>query len=55
MVRMELPIAVLGRDACRLKARAEDMVNERRYEFDFLLRGPGELTVNVTRKMDGGV
>ena len=55
MVRMELPTAVLGRDACRLKARAEDMVNERRYEFDFLLRGPGELTVNVTRKMDGGV
>jgi hypothetical protein len=55
MVRMELPTAVLGRDACRLIARAEDMVDERRYEFDFLLRGPGELTVNVTRKMDGGV
>lgn len=55
MVRMELPSVVLGRDACRLQARAEDMINERRYEFDFLLRGPGDLTVNVTRKMAGGV
>lgn len=55
MVRLELPIATLGRDACRLKARAEDRVNERRYEFDFLLRGPGDMTVNVTRKMGGGV
>lgn len=54
-VRIELPQAVLGRDACRLKARAEDMINERRYEFDILLRGPGELMLNVTRKMDGGV
>lgn len=55
LVRMEMPEPTLGRDACRLKALAEDMINERRYEFDLLLRGPGEMQVNVTRMLGGGV
>jgi len=55
LVRLEMPESMLARDACRLKARAEDMVNERRYEFDLLLHGPGEMQVNITRMLGGGV
>ncbi|TNC91886.1 MAG: hypothetical protein CSH36_07335 [Thalassolituus sp.] len=55
MLRLEMPQPTLARDACRLKSFGEDMVNERRYELDMLVRGPGELQVNITRKLDGGV
>ena len=55
LVRIEMPQPTLARDACRLKAMAEDMMNERRYEFDLLLRGPGDMQVNITRMLGGGV
>lgn len=55
LVRIEMPSPTLARDACRLKALAEDMMNERRYEFDLLLRGPGDMQVNITRMLGGGV
>ena len=55
LVRIEMPPPTLARDACRLKALAEDMMNERRYEFDLLLRGPGDMQVNVKRMLGGGV
>ena len=43
MVKLEMPEQTLARDACRLKSFGQDMINERRYEFDLLVRGPGEL------------
>ena len=55
LARIEMPQPTLARDACRLKAMAEDMMNERRYEFDLLLRGPGDMQVNITRMLGGGV
>jgi len=55
MVRIEMPSPTLGRDACRLKSFGEDMINERRYELDLLVRGPGDMQVHITRMLDGGV
>lgn len=55
MVRIDMPVTELGRDACRLRSFAHDMINERRYVLDLLVRGPGELQVNVTRMLDGDV
>ena len=55
LVRIEMPEPQLSRDACLLKAIAEDMMNERRYEFGLILKGPGDMQVQVTRMLGGGV
>ncbi|MEC8444593.1 MAG: hypothetical protein VXZ05_10335 [Pseudomonadota bacterium] len=55
MVRLTMPEETLARDACLLTSLGEDMINERRFRFDFLLHGPGEMQVRVTRMLDGGV
>lgn len=55
LVRIEMPKPQLSRDACLLKAIAEDMMNERRYEFTLILKGPGDMQVQVTRMLGGGV
>ena len=55
LVRIEMPKPQLSRDACKLTAIAEDMMNERRYEFSLILKGPGDMQVQVPRMLGGGV
>lgn len=54
-VRMQMPEASLSPDACHLKALAESVSSERRYEFELVLKGPGQYALNVTRLLEGGL
>ncbi len=55
MVRLTMPEPQLSRTACLLSAMGEDMINERRYRFDLVLKGPGKMDVSVTRLYDSEV
>ena len=55
MVRMAVPEPQLSRTACHLTADAEDMMNERRYRCDLMLKGPGKLEFSAMRLYDSEV
>jgi hypothetical protein len=55
LVRMEMPQAQLEPNACRLSALAESITTERRYQFDFVVKGPGDYTLSVTHLLEGGL
>ncbi|MAD46809.1 MAG: hypothetical protein CMI02_10060 [Oceanospirillaceae bacterium] len=54
-VRIEMPAATLGPHACKLSAIGEDITSERRYRFDFTLKGPGDYKLGVTHLLEGGL
>ncbi|MAK90149.1 MAG: hypothetical protein CMI13_02785 [Oleibacter sp.] len=54
-VKFDMPQARLGQDACMLSAIGEDVTSERRYRFDFVLKGPGDYKLGVTHLLEGGL
>lgn len=54
-VRLQMPSAELKPDACHLTALGESISSERRYRFDFILKGPGDYRLNVTHLLEGGL
>jgi len=54
-VRIEMPVAKLGPHSCSLSAVGEDITSERRYRFDFTLKGPGNYRLEVTHLLEGGL
>ncbi len=54
-VRLTMPQAQLQPDSCHLTALAEAISNERRYQLDFILKGPGDYKLEVTHLLEGGL
>ncbi|WP_430462119.1 hypothetical protein ACQUQU_04835 [Thalassolituus sp. LLYu03] len=54
-VRLQMPSARLSSDACHLGMLGESITTERRYQFELVLKGPGNYTLNVTHLLEGGL
>lgn len=55
LVRITMPKAQLEQHSCGLSARAESVISERRYQFEFIVKGPGDYSLSVTQLLDGGL
>ena len=49
---LTMPESFLSSTACHLTTDADNAVNDRRYRFEIELKGPGEMSVAVTRMFD---
>ena len=54
-VRLQMPEQHLSSDACHLTSLAESISTERRYQFELILKGPGDYTLKATQMLEGGL
>lgn len=54
-VHVQMPQAKISRNACHLTALAESVITDRRYKMEFIIAGPGEYQLLVTRMLQGGL
>lgn len=54
-VKLMMPEAKLSKNTCELTALGESMLNERRYQFHFTLKGPGDYQFRATHLLEGGL
>lgn len=54
-VHIAMPSVTLENRQCVLTSMAEDITTERRYQMIFIIKGPGEYQLQVTRLYDGSL
>lgn len=54
-VHLQMPQPELSSAACHLTALAESIITDRRYQMEFIVKGPGDYQLLVTSMLQGGL